>query len=172
MGLDVLSLLEPVKIVQARVVYGDSLSRSISQLPHPTHFQVTARLVTRELPVTLPTVPSSTRPRKARRTTVSRSTGAAGGAASGVWRPVADGGSGHVYFWNQGSGGVEWETPTMLGVVGPDTPFSAPQAAADLTPIPDDVSGGGASHLRSEAFVTWERAATEGSVWQIAGWMP
>ena len=173
LGFDVLSLLEPVKVVQARVIYGDSLTRSISQMPHPTHFQLTARLVTRELPVSLPLPKGDGKGSKSRRGRAGRSGQGSGGPPPGTpWRPVADPSSGPVYYWNEGSGSVEWEAPSVLGSVGADTPFNPATAPAELEELPDDAAAGGTPTMRAVSYVTWERGAAEGSVWQIAGWMP
>jgi hypothetical protein len=184
LGMDVVNLLEPVKLQQARVIYGTSLSRAVSGLTEPTHMQIVARLVTRELPV-MSTDESCTDnstgakrrggasgASKARLGRTASSAGQAPIAAAGVWRPVRDASSGHTYFWNDSGDRVVWDAPVTLGKVGEGAPFCPAMAPASVQELPGDLGTSAGQYHRVESIVVWERDMQYGSAWKIAGWMP
>ncbi len=183
LGMDVVNLLEPVKLQQARVIYGTSLSRAVSGLTEPTHMQIVARLVTRELPITCSVKDSKQAKRRAAaagaakpRVTRSSAAAAAGStaalASAGVWRPVRDSSSGHTYFWNDAGDRVSWDAPVTLGKVGEGTPFCPATAPASVQPLPDDLGTSAGQYHKVESIVVWERETQPGGTWRIAGWMP
>lgn len=184
LGMDVVNLLEPVKLQQARVIYGTSLSRAVSGLTEPTHMQIVARLVTRELPVTCKPTEHKARGNKrkaaagAPKARVTRSSAAAvagaaaASASSGVWRPVRDAASGHTYYWNDAGDRVSWDAPVTLGKVGESTPFCPATAPASVQALPDDLGTAAGQYHKVESIVVWERETQPGGTWRIAGWMP
>ena len=185
LGMDVVNLLEPVKLQQARVIYGTSLSRAVSGLTEPTHMQIVARLVTRELPITCSPVSEKIQGQKRRtggaaggsKARVTRTSAAAGGtqvplAAGGVWRPVRDAASGHTFYWDDAGERASWDPPVSLGKVGEGMPYCPATAPASVQALPDDLGSAAGQYHKVESIVVWERETAPGGTWRIAGWMP